>query len=219
MNINSLLLHLSDKRPIFHSEADFQHALAWDIQRHHPEASIRLEYRPAISGTRMYVDVWVGLPDGRTLALELKYKSARLDLEREGEVYTLLNQSAQDIGRYDFLKDISRLERLVSARPDTSGVAIMLTNDSGYWNASRSTQTVDAAFRLHERRSLSGELFWGAGASAGTMRSREQAITLQTQCDVKWTDYSQIGSGRNNRFRSLVVTINPFGEQPVIQTT
>lgn len=218
MNIDSLLLHLSDKRPFFHSEADFQHALAWEIQQQHPEANIRLEYRPMISGARMYVDVWLGFPDGRTLTLELKYKTASLDLEWKGEVYALLNQSAQDIGRYDFLKDISRLERLVSARPDTWGAAILLTNDAGYWNASRLTQTVDAAFRLHEGRSLSGELCWGAGASAGTMRTREQAITLQTQCDVKWTDYSQIGSGWNSRFRSIVVTINPLGEQPMIQT-
>ncbi len=216
MDIDALLLHLSDKRPLFHSEADFQHALAWEIQRHYPEANLRLEYRPSISGARMYVDVWVGLRGGRALALELKYKTARLDIERDGEVYALLNQSAQDTGRYDFLKDISRLERLVSARPDTSGIAILLTNDAGYWSASRSAQTVDAAFRLHEGRSVSGELCWGVGASAGTMRTREQAIVLQTQCDAKWTDYSQVRSDRNSRFRYLIVHVAPFDEQAVM---
>ena len=217
MEIASLLTHLSDKRPIFHSEADFQHALAWEIQRYHPEANIRLEYRPIISGARMYVDVWVGFPDGRVFALELKYKTASLHIEREGEVYALLNQSAQDIGRYDFLKDISRLERVVSARPDTSGVAILLTNDAGYWSVPRTALTVDAAFRLHEGRSFSGQLCWGMGASAGTMKSREASINIQSQCDIKWENYSQVGTGRNSLFRALVVTVNAFGDHTVTE--
>jgi hypothetical protein len=32
-------------RPLFHSEADFQHALAWRLQEQHRQISIRLEYR------------------------------------------------------------------------------------------------------------------------------------------------------------------------------
>src|SRR5664280_2719473 len=37
-------------RPVFHSEADIQHAFAWELQRTHPAARIRLETRPARSG-------------------------------------------------------------------------------------------------------------------------------------------------------------------------
>ena len=39
---------LAAKRPIFHSEADFQHALAWEVQLAHPNAGIRLEKRVAV---------------------------------------------------------------------------------------------------------------------------------------------------------------------------
>lgn len=40
------LSQLRNQRKIFHSEADFQFALAWGIQKYYPEAKIRLEYRP-----------------------------------------------------------------------------------------------------------------------------------------------------------------------------
>ena len=36
---------LARVRPLFHSEADFQHALAWLIHQRHSDARIRLEYR------------------------------------------------------------------------------------------------------------------------------------------------------------------------------
>lgn len=49
---------LLKERPVFHSEADFQHALAWSIHRVYPDAKIRLEYRPPSFG-RHYVDLWV----------------------------------------------------------------------------------------------------------------------------------------------------------------
>lgn len=42
----SLLDELASTRPIFHSEADFQHALAMLIARQHPTARLRLETRP-----------------------------------------------------------------------------------------------------------------------------------------------------------------------------
>lgn len=57
----------------FHSEADFQHSLAWHIQREHPDAAIRLETRPE-RGIRL--DVLVDHAGERT-AVELKYLSAR----------------------------------------------------------------------------------------------------------------------------------------------
>lgn len=46
MNVHPLMSQLAGTRPIFHSEADFQHALAWEIQNQHPQAAVRLEYRP-----------------------------------------------------------------------------------------------------------------------------------------------------------------------------
>ncbi|MDE2142791.1 MAG: hypothetical protein KGJ84_10300 [Elusimicrobia bacterium] len=80
MNIHELMAELAIKRPLFHSEADFQHALAWEIRSRLPDAKIRLEYRPS-GFDRMYVDMWVVLADGTPFAIELKYKTRAFSYE------------------------------------------------------------------------------------------------------------------------------------------
>jgi hypothetical protein len=45
LNIGSLLEHLAAKRPLFHSEADFQFALAWQIRSAY-DVEVRLETHP-----------------------------------------------------------------------------------------------------------------------------------------------------------------------------
>lgn len=206
MNIYELLAGLAIKRPLFHSEADFQHSLAWEIHSQFPDAKVRLEYRPA-GFDRMYVDMWVTLPDGTPFAIELKYKTREFSMDHAGEPHELLNQSAQDQGRYDFLRDVFRLEFLTKARPGARGVAIMLTNDTSYWAPPRSTTAVDSAFRLHEGRALTGRLAWRRGASVGTMSGREKPITLAGTYDVKWHRYSEIASKKRGLFKYAILNI------------
>jgi hypothetical protein len=209
MDLNFLLTSLASKRPLFHSEADFQHVLAWEIHERYPDAKIRLEYRPAFGSTKMYVDIWVVLGNGTVIAIELKYKTRRLTHRLGDEPYLLLNQSAQDIGRYDFLKDVARLEQLAARNIITRGVAILLTNDSSYWRLPRTASTVDAAFRLHDGRLLAGLLSWGPKASEGTMRFREMPINLTAEYTARWMDYSALDSSKNGLFRHLLISIDP----------
>jgi hypothetical protein len=49
---------LSTQRPIFHSEADFQHALAWYFHQQFPDAHIRLEYPLLANGKRIHLDLY-----------------------------------------------------------------------------------------------------------------------------------------------------------------
>ena len=49
-----------------------------------------------------------------TCAIKLKYKTKKLDTVFGGEEFHLRNHDVQDIGRYDFIKDIVRLERFVA---------------------------------------------------------------------------------------------------------
>jgi hypothetical protein len=207
LNLPDLLARLARSRPVFNSEADFQHAFAWEIHFHHPDAKIRLEYRPANVQTRMYIDVWAGFPGGETAAIELKYKTRPLNVDHDGEEFRLTNQSAPDQGRYDFLCDIARLEEITAAAPAVRGAAILLSNDSTYWLPPRTARTADAAFRIHEGRVLTGELAWGATASAGTMRSREALIRLGGSYNAGWSDYSNLGTGNGRRFRYLLVSV------------
>ena len=56
IDLNANMRTLASKRPVFHSEADFQHALAMQIVGAEPGVQIRLEYRP-FSHERIYLDL------------------------------------------------------------------------------------------------------------------------------------------------------------------
>ena len=207
INLRDTLALLAAERPVFHSEADFQHALAWLIHERNPAARIRLEYRLS-EQERECLDLWVQ-DDECALAMELKYPTRLLTAEYAGEQFWLKNHSARDITRYDFIKDICRLERSVLARPGVTGYAVLLTNDSGYWTLPAHTETIDAAFRLHEAAQLSGTLAWAAHTGAGTMDGREAALELRGSYEMSWHDYSTVGSNPNEgRFRYLLVRVD-----------
>ena len=206
LDMSGLMAGLADTRKVFHSEADFQHALAWHIHQAMPESQIRLEVDVIQEERqRMYLDIW--LP-AEGIAIELKYKTRGLGLEQGDESFTLRNQSAQDIGRYDFLRDIRRLE-LMRSMPALcrAGYAVLLTNDSSYWNAPRSQDTVDSDFRIHEGRTISGELAWAAHASSGTVKGREVPIQLRGSYRLRWQAYSSFPGKSYGRFQYLAVPV------------
>lgn len=104
----------------------------------------------------------------RPAAIELKYFTRKLDVEVGGEAFSLTDNSAQDIGRYDVLKDVQRLGKAVNEEFVDEGYTVFLTNDQNYWSASTQAQaTLFEAFRLTEGRVLTGELAWREGASFG----------------------------------------------------
>jgi hypothetical protein len=143
VDIRETLSELARKRLVFHSEADFQHALAWEIHERWPRCSMRLEFKPLHLGNRIYSDIWA-VHDNAVIAIELKYKTRRLLVKVGEETFDLLNQSAQDVGRYDFLRDIERLEQMVAGRSDIVGYAILLTNDSAYGLPPENRSTLNA---------------------------------------------------------------------------
>lgn len=204
--IQAVLARLAKKRPVFHSEADFQHALAWELQLGSPGAQIRLEKQVATQGSRVHLDLFFQ-SDDIEIAIELKYKTRLGKLFHAGEEYALRNQSAQDIGRHDFIKDIHRLERYLESHKNAVGFAILLTNDRTYWNGSKKGDAVDTEFRVHEGRVLQGGAMWGAKASAGTKHKREEPITLQGKYTMKWSNYSSLGNAANEQFRYVLLRV------------
>lgn len=209
-DIHRLLAEVANNRLLFHSEADFQHAFAWEVHRQLPDASIRLEKPISTNGGVVHLDVLVERGDAM-FAIELKYKTRKLSIETSGETYSLRNHSAQDVGRYDFIKDVSRLEDISVSYPGALGYAVLLTNESAYWRAPSNATTVDAAFRLHEGRVLAGEVAWGDGASAGTMKAREKPIRLSASYPLRWRDFSSVSAGNGSLFRCLVVPVQNGG--------
>ena len=94
LDIDGVMASLADTRTVFHSEADFQHALAWHIHQAMPESQIRLEVDVMqVEHGRRFLDVWLPVEG---IAIELKYKTRGLDVEQDGESFLRRDQSAQD---------------------------------------------------------------------------------------------------------------------------
>ncbi len=64
IKFQELLRQLALQRPLFHSEADFQHALAWELHNRLPEARVRLELPMEQFDRKRYLDISLS-HDGR----------------------------------------------------------------------------------------------------------------------------------------------------------
>lgn len=144
IDIHCLMADLSKHRPIFHSEADFQFALAWRIHEVMSDCKIRLEW-PYRKAKYWHLDIWLSIP---RIAIELKYRTQKLEWEYDGEHFSLGSRGRH--GGYGFLDDIQKLERVVKDGKAKSGVAVLLTNDPSNWKPPSQQGTKDTNVRLHE---------------------------------------------------------------------
>ena len=205
IDVVDVMSTLATQRKAYHSEADFQHAFAWEIHSQFPKSSIRLERPLHTNGKKLHLDFLVQLRQG-LVAVELKYKTRKLSVEVAGEAFNLASHSAQDIGRYDFIKDIIRLENIVSTLKNCDGHAILLTNDSAYWRP-KPTGTVDEAFHLTDGRTLNGSMAWTEKASDGTKKNRETILKLSGTYSLNWHDFSIASMEKYGQFRYLAVQV------------
>jgi hypothetical protein len=194
---------LALKRPIFHSEADFQHALAWQIQCTHPDASIRLEKRVAVR-PNIELDLLIEL-DGARLGAELKYLRRGMTAEVDGERF-ISSTGADDHGRYFALEDLARIERLVAEQILDSGALLVLTNVPNVWEAPSSRRRVlYDAFRIHDGHVLAGTMSWGdGGAKGGRPPGATGNVRLRDAYPLRWRDYSTV---EKSPFRYLLIGV------------
>ena len=207
LDIDNHLVELSKKRQVFHSEADFQFALAWQIKQAMPRSKIRLEFNPVPEeGRRMALDIWIATEG---VAMELKYTTRNLEATVGGERFVLRNHGAQPPNRYDYLRDVQRLEREVATGRAERGFAVLLTNDPLYWKPpqGKGREIIDDAFRIHEGRELAGKLAWSTSAGKGTTRGRDSPIRLTGRYHLHYRDYSELAETRYGDFRYLVVSV------------
>lgn len=102
----------------------------------------------------------VVIKDNEFLPVEIKYKTKRISHpiifkrfdKNVQDVNILKNQSAQDLGCYDFWKDVRRIEIIKKNYQDNvkGGIALFLTNDNYYWNGNIKESTACYNFRLSE---------------------------------------------------------------------
>ena len=136
------------------NERDLQMHLALRLRESHQGSDdVDLEYY--VPRNERDGDVWESEPrldmvvrkGDEFLPVELKYKTRSISrrIERFGELLreeteVVKKQGAQDLGRYDFWKDIRRVE-LVRSRfaAVKNGLAVFVTNDPSYLKAGKAS--------------------------------------------------------------------------------
>lgn len=127
---------LAVRRPIFHSEADFQFELAWNLAE--AGSRYRAEVPHDLGGDVIYLDLSTksGAPG---VGIELKYLKSLPNAagvagkDRYEETFNVKNNSSTNLARYDIWSDYSRLSQLVHKGALRKGYVIVLTNDSNLW--------------------------------------------------------------------------------------
>ena len=160
---------------------------------------------PYVWDSEMKLDIVVKIDDFY-YPIELKYKTRELDqklfpngvhIERFNEnplrdyygntlnIGVLKNQSAQNLGRYDFWKDVRRIE-LATTRFNNvkGGLAIFVTNDMTYMRTKQGANYSD--FSMEDiGQSHGGKKCWAQGTAPSTTSGRPCFYTIGNY-ETKW---------------------------------
>ena len=154
---NDVFAFLESNDELLFNERDFQmHLATWlrnsanryddvDVEYYVPWQELQ-KVGKYVWESELRLDVVVK-KDGEYCPVELKYKTrkverkiSRFDEDLTADVVVMKNQGAQDLGMYDFWKDVRRME-LVRKRFDRvkNGLAVFITNDAFYTKGSKTT--------------------------------------------------------------------------------
>lgn len=192
---------LAVKRPVFHSEADFQHEMALQLASIGYE--VRLEMRVNVADDYIYIDLTANR-EGQRVAIELKYIKITgplnpvIGVDRYGELFEIFSNWGPNLSRYDTWSDYSRISCLVN-QPNpiiSKGYAILLTNVADAWNEPGNIMARN--FPLHDGTEVHNSMDWvwnnhtedQKSASVGS--TRVAGIRLcSTPKPLKWEEYSK----------------------------
>ena len=237
--LSEIIKEFGKKQKIFQSEAQFQFDLAWKL-REKFDCEVKLEELTAVLNEKenskskskvkkIYTDIVLEKGDYR-VAIELKYKTASLEKEN------LLNHGAVDLGRYDFLWDVNRIEFLLGKdkfikdgeamegkrKQVNKGFAILLTNEKKYWNEcpdnpSTNNSTIDNDFKLGDKKLVDANLDWKKengkypNCIVGKKKKptwRAQPINLNQAYSYKWEEYCKLNNvGKNGAFNFVIIEV------------
>lgn len=222
--LNEILTGLAKKRKVFTGETDFTNSLALEIGNStgckilfEVLYKIPVSYHnnlPSPEETNVYVDMLLIEKSGRKTAIEIKYKTARLENymdEAVGYKFDLRNQSANDVGRYGFRKDIYRLQSLIESKEIDQGFCIFLTSEPNYWNLGIDKGCMDGYYRLKEmvesedkgwiyesvsnyyKKNKDGKLVSESGKPHWTyQKTNDWKLNLKKEYILDWKNYSNI---------------------------
>ena len=206
--IQCLMQELAESHPLFHSESYFQHELAGLLHRKGYKIKKEETFKYGKDGKdKMRLDIWL---HKEKVAIEVKYRTSKLDKEllvnRRCELFQLRNQSAANIARYNYLKDVKKLETFrKECCPEAIGYAILLTN---YKLLQKCTKNKDADFSLHDGREIKGPLKWKGDPNTGTPKGRPE-FSLAGPYNVEWQYYPERSGCKNGLFKYLAFRVPP----------
>lgn len=209
--ITESLEKLSHDRKIFHSEADFQFALAFEIQSKNPELQVRLErpFKFEDKKEKVYVDLVIIAGDS-SYGIELKYKTKKIKDTIHGEEFDTANHAATNHGRFDFWANVDRLLKIIRSGKLDGGMVILLTNEPNYWN-NDSKNYCSHQFHLKDGRQIKKAevLKWkNKKCRENAGKKRNSCIKIERNYQLCWVDYSEIKvNNKTHEFRYLSLEV------------
>ena len=232
--LKTIMQNFASNSRIFNSEAQFQFELAWRINELFDckvllELLSRIEVVPNTHKNakatnvikKDYTDIVLEKDDLR-IALELKYKTALL------EKLSLSHHGAVDLGSYDFMWDVNRLQMLTGKTADETvktpcerGYAVILTNDYHYWTTPINNNVINREFRIHGNGNGIGKLTKGQHEWYDTTgkpglskviqkdKARSQSIALRKDYHYQWIPYLSVPNvEKNGEFKYMIVEVD-----------
>ena len=232
--IGKLMKKLSEKGTVFDSEDDFKFSLAWLIkEKYGKDAKIRLEKRmddnyifknkkgPKNKKGNERIDIFIELQVGneqKHIGIELKYFTARLKCPDKD--INLANRGAENLGRYDALHDVERLEKFKKEGKIDAGFAIWLTNVNKLFDCSNLEKRINKDpskkpnyydFRICDGRTIKRKpLTWINSKSKKLKDKRKGRIKISGNYTIHWEKYD-VKCDRvmgNNLFKYAIIEIS-----------
>lgn len=161
------------QKPInaYYSEASVQHKLAIEIYKQLKKVDPIVEYK--IQRKKEYLDIFCK-HKGIRYGIELKYKTRKV----ESTDFDYTTQGAQNNGKYDFFRDVSRIERFIDKDYIDEGYVFFITNDQRYYNPARNNTKVKK-FDLIDGTILHGRY-------TPKWKGRKKVLTIEGKYFICW---------------------------------
>lgn len=232
-DLNNIIINFAKKGLVFSNEYDFQFALGNEIKKLNYVKDVYFEVVSFDSNVRgqinnrvnklsdarkEYTDLMIERNDGTYTAIELKYKTCNrvgYYISNFGNFITL-SQGAYDIGAYNFIKDIGRLENInnryfpIINKNISQCFAIMLTNDKNYSTNNFSRSKIWGNYSLAKGSIGPGYLRFNNTPDPYKYEPKStayKAIDLKQKYDFVWEKYPLKYSGNGPQFNYLIVQV------------
>ena len=195
---NDVCAFLESNEELLFNERDFQmHLVTWLRNSANRYDDVDVEYYVPCQELDNYVwdselrlDIVVK-KDGEYCPVELKYKTkkverkiSRFDEALSDDVVVMKNQGAQDLGMYDFWKDVRRVE-LVRNRFERvkGGLAVFVTNDGFYTKGSKESSN-NYLFSMSAGKEHSKQKHWAKPES--TCAKTHPNFEVEREYSIEW---------------------------------